>query len=150
MAGSTEGKILLVEDNIDDVELTLIGFQRSHISNEVVVVRDGAEALEYLFGTGKFEGHPADPLPLLMILDLNLPRIPGLEVLRRVRENPRTRLIPTVVMTTSVEERDVIESYHLGANAYVQKPITFEEFHTAAGRLGLFWLLMNVPPPQRD
>lgn len=139
-------RILLVEDNVDDVELTLIGFRRSHISNEVVVARDGAEALDFLFGTGKYEGQPADPLPVLMILDLNLPKVPGLEVLRQVRGNPRTRLIPTVVMTTSAEESDVIESYNLGANAYVQKPITFEDFHLAAGRLGLFWLVTNVPP----
>lgn len=147
MVEPRQGKILLVEDNNDDVELTLIGFQRSKIANEVVVMRDGVLALDYLFGTGEYEGRAADPLPMLIILDLNLPRIHGLEVLRQVRANQRTQLIPTVVLTTSIEERDVIESYRLGANAYVQKPITFEEFNEATGRLARFWLKMNVTPP---
>ncbi len=140
--------ILLVEDNPDDVELTLDAFRKNSILNEVVVARDGAEALDYLFGTGRYaEAGPA-PLPAVVILDLNLPKVPGLEVLRRIRTTERTRLLPTVILTTSVEDRDVIESYNLGANSYVQKPVAFEDFVVAAGRLGLFWLLLNVRPPQ--
>lgn len=140
--------ILLVEDNPDDVELTLDAFRKNIILNEVVVARDGAEALDYLFGTGRYaEAGPA-PLPAVVILDLNLPKVPGLEVLRRIRTTERTRLLPTVILTTSVEDRDVIESYNLGANSYVQKPVAFEDFVVAAGRLGLFWLLLNVRPPQ--
>jgi two-component system, response regulator len=140
--------ILLVEDNPDDVELTLDAFRKNNILNEVVVARDGAEALDYLYGTGAFAGKGPAPLPAVVILDLNLPKVPGLEVLRRIRATERTRLLPTVILTTSVEERDVIESYKLGANSYVQKPVAFEDFIVAAGRLGLFWLLLNVRPPQ--
>lgn len=140
--------ILLVEDNPDDVELTLDAFRKNSILNEVVVARDGAEALDYLFGTGAYAAQGPAPLPAVVILDLNLPKVPGLEVLRRIRSTERTRLLPTVVLTTSVEDRDVIESYNLGANSYVQKPVAFEDFVVAAGRLGLFWLLLNVRPPQ--
>ncbi|MBX3119130.1 MAG: response regulator [Fimbriimonadaceae bacterium] len=139
--------ILLVEDNPDDIELTLIGFQRSRIANPVVVARDGQEALDYLFGTGEWADKDPQPLPVLIILDLNLPRIPGLDVLKELRQNERTKWVPCVILTTSVEESDLIASYSLGVNAYVQKPVTFEDFQEAAGRLGLFWLLMNVPPP---
>jgi two-component system response regulator len=140
--------ILLVEDNPDDVELTLDAFRKNSILNEVVVARDGAEALDYLYGTGSYAAQGPAPLPAVVILDLNLPKVPGLEVLRRIRSTERTRLLPTVVLTTSVEDRDVIESYNLGANSYVQKPVAFEDFVVAAGRLGLFWLLLNVRPPQ--
>jgi two-component system response regulator len=143
----SEGDILLVEDNPDDVELTLNAFKSNRIMNRVVVARDGVEALEYLFG-GHLSGPEARaPLPAVMILDLNLPRVPGFEVLRRVRANPRTRLLPTVILTTSVDDRDLIEGYSLGANAYVRKPVIFEDFVAAARTLGLFWLLLNVRPP---
>lgn len=138
--------ILLVEDNADDVDLTIDAFRRNRIMNEVVVARDGAEALDYFFGTGLFAGSGPQPLPAVMILDLNLPKVPGLQVLRRIRANERTRLVPTVVLTTSAEERDVLESYNLGANAYVQKPVVFESFIQAAGQLGLFWILLNKRP----
>ncbi len=140
------GPILLVEDNPDDIELTLIGFQRSRIANEVVVARDGQEAVDYLYGGGKWGAEP-QPMPAVIILDLNLPRISGLDVLRELRSHPRTKLIPCVILTTSVEESDLIASYSLGVNAYVQKPVTFDDFQAAASTLGLFWLIMNVPPP---
>jgi two-component system response regulator len=142
-----DGIVLLVEDNPDDVDLTIHAFRSNGLSNEIVVARDGAEALDYLFGSGSFAAAGPQPLPIVMILDLNLPRISGLEVLRQVRAHERTRLLPTVVLTTSVEQRDVVEGYRLGANAYVQKPVALEEFVVAAGRLGLFWLLVNVRPP---
>lgn len=142
----SDGVILLVEDSEDDADLTLRAFRRSNILNQVVVARDGAEALDYLHGTGSYAGRqPA--LPILMILDLNLPKIAGMDVLRRARANERTRFLPTVVLTTSVEDEDVINSYALGANAYVQKPVSFDDFLAAAAKLGLFWLLANVRPP---
>ena len=140
------GTILLVEDNEDDVDLTLRAFKRSNILNQVVVASDGAQALDRLFGTGRFAG-AAEALPALMILDLNLPKISGLEVLRRVRADERTRYLPIVILTTSIEEQDVIDGYALGANAYARKPVAFEEFLAAASRLGLFWLTVNVQPP---
>jgi len=142
-----EGEILLVEDSQDDAELTLRAFRRSNILNQVVVVRDGAEALDYLHGTGAHAGKRL-PAPVLMILDLNLPKVSGLEVLRRTRADERTRFLPTVILTTSIEDQDVINSYALGANAYVQKPVAFEEFLAAAAKLGMFWRLVNVQPPQ--
>jgi two-component system response regulator len=140
--------VLLVEDNPDDVELTIHAMRSNGLLNEIIVARDGAEALDLLFGTGPHEANGPLPLPAVMILDLNLPRISGLDVLRQVRGNARTQLLPVVVLTTSVEQRDVIDSYKLGANAYVQKPVALEEFVVAAGRLGLFWMLVNVRPPQ--
>jgi two-component system, response regulator len=142
----TDGVILLVEDSEDDADLTLRAFRRSNILNQVVVVRDGAEALDYLHGTGRYDGSQP-PVPILMILDLNLPKISGLDVLRRTRADGRTRFLPTVILTTSVENEDVINSYALGANAYVQKPVSFEDFLAAASKLGMFWLLANVRPP---
>ena len=142
----TQGTILLVEDNEDDADLTLLAFKRSHLANPVVVAADGAVALDHLFGAGAFAA-PGAPLPLLMILDLNLPKVSGLEVLRRVRAEERTRLMPVVILSTSSEDEDVINSYALGANAYVRKPVAFEEFLTAAARLGMFWMLTNLPPP---
>lgn len=142
----TQGSILLVEDNEDDAELTVLAFKRAHLLNPVVIADDGAKALDHLFGSGQFAA-PDAPLPLLMILDLNLPKVSGLDVLRRVRADERTRLIPVVILSTSNEDEDVINSYVLGANAYVRKPVAFEEFVTAAARLGMFWLLTNVVPP---
>ncbi|MBA3499853.1 MAG: response regulator [Myxococcota bacterium] len=141
--------ILLVEDNATDEKLTLRAFKKSGVWNEVVVVRDGAEALDFLFGMGAYEGRDANVPPTIVLLDLKLPKIDGMEVLRRMRADPRTRLIPVVVLTASREEEDVIGSYSLGANAYVRKPVEFNEFMTAAKTLGLFWLLLNEPVPPR-
>lgn len=141
--------ILLVEDNATDEKLTLRAFKKSGVSNEVVVVRDGAEALDYLFGMGAYEGRDVNVVPTIILLDLKLPKIEGIEVLRRIRADPRTRLIPVIVSTASREEEDVIGSYSLGANAYVRKPVEFNEFASVARTLGLFWLLVNEPLPPR-
>ena len=141
-----QGTILLVEDNEDDADLTVLAFKRANILNEVVVAEDGAVALDMLFGERAFAGTAA-PLPILIILDLNLPKVSGLEVLRRVRAEASTRYLPVVVLTTSVEDEDVINSYKLGANSYVRKPVAFEEFLAATARLGMFWLLTNVKAP---
>ena len=138
--------ILLVEDNPDDAELTVLAFKNSRIANEIVVARDGAEALDYLFGKGEHEANPPE-LPAVVILDLNLPKVPGIEVLRRIRSTPRTALLPVVVLTTSIEDNDVLGCYRNGCNAYVQKPVSFDEFLDAAAKLGLFWLVLNVRPP---
>jgi two-component system response regulator len=141
--------ILLVEDNASDEKLTVLAFRNSGVSNEVTVVRDGAEAIDYLFATGKHaERNPAD-LPAIILLDLKLPKIDGLDVLRRIRADEHTRFLPVVVLTASREEEDVLNSYALGANAYVRKPVEFAQFATAAKTLGLFWLLLNEPAPQR-
>jgi two-component system response regulator len=135
--------ILLVEDNESDEVLTLRAFRKSHVANEIVVARDGAEALDYLFGTGAYEGRDTAQQPTLVLLDLNLPKIGGLDVLRQIRADERTRRLPVVVLTSSAEEQDVIGSYDLGANAYVRKPVDFTQFMDAAQTLGLFWLLLN-------
>ncbi len=140
--------ILLVEDNPDDEELTLRALRKHNIANEVVVARDGAEALEYLFGTGKYEGRDPSDLPSVVLLDLKLPKVDGLEVLRTVRENPRTRLQPVVILTSSTEDRDRLAGYSLGANSYVRKPVDFLEFTEAVRQLGLYWLVLNELPPR--
>ena len=140
--------ILLVEDNPTDEKLTLRAFKKSGIANEIFVVRDGAEALDYVFATGLHAGSSRD-LPSIVLLDLKLPRIEGLEVLRRIRADERTKLLPVVVLTSSKEDEDIARSYSLGANAYVRKPVEFAEFVEAAKTLGLFWLLLNEPPPTR-
>jgi len=139
--------LLLVEDNPTDEKLTLRGFKKCGVANEIVVVRDGAEALDYLFERGKYAGRIAADLPAVVLLDLNLPRVGGLEVLRQIRANERTKLLPVMVLTASKEEEDVVRSYTLGANAYVRKPVDFGDFATAAQTLGLFWLLHNEPAP---
>ena len=139
--------ILLVEDNQDDEALTLRALKRNKIANEVVVARTGEEALDFLFGTGAHAGRDASVLPQVILLDLNLPRIDGLEVLRRVRANVRTKLLPVVVLTSSKEEQDLISGYSLGANSYVRKPVGFAEFTEAVKVLGMFWLLLNERPP---
>jgi two-component system response regulator len=139
--------ILLVEDNADDVELTLRAFRKSNISNEIVVVSDGQEALDYLFITGAHAGRDPIVMPQVVLLDLNLPRINGLEVLRRMRADARTRRLPVVILTTSSEEADVIGGYDLGANSYVRKPVDFVQFAEAALQLGLYWLVLNEPSP---
>lgn len=138
--------ILLVEDNPDDETLTLRTLAQHKIANDVVVVRDGAEALDWLFGTGAHADRKCGD-PHVVLLDLRLPKLPGLEVLRRIRDDERTRLLPVVVLTSSDEERDMVESYRLGANSYVRKPVSFPEFTEAVRQLGLYWLLLNRPPP---
>jgi two-component system, response regulator len=142
------GTILLVEDNPDDVTLTLRAFKKNNLKNEVIVARDGAEALDYLFGTGKHAGRDLAAMPDLVLLDLKLPRVGGLEVLQKIRGDARTKLLPVVILTSSTEEKDLIEGYSLGANSYVRKPVDFVEFVAATRELGLYWLLYNQPPPR--
>ena len=141
--------ILLVEDNADDEKLTLRALKKNNISNEVVVARDGAEALDYLFGTGAYAGRNLSVMPQVVLLDLKLPKLDGLEVLRRVRADARTRLLPVVILTSSNEEMDRINGYGLGANSYVRKPVDFNQFSEAARQLGLYWLVLNESPPVR-
>jgi two-component system response regulator len=138
--------ILLVEDNPNDVELTLHAFEGHNLSNRVHVARDGAEALDFLFGDRAGE---LDPRPKVILLDLKLPKVDGLEVLREIRSHPETHTIPVVVLTSSREERDVVESYELGVNSYITKPIDFDKFIETVRTLGLYWLLLNEPPPRR-
>jgi CheY-like chemotaxis protein len=139
--------ILLVEDNPDDEALAIRALKRHHIGNEIVVAHDGVEALDYLFGTGIYIDRDPSHKPSVVLLDLKLPRIDGLEVLRRLREDPRTRFLPVVVLTTSSEEGDVLDSYSLGCNSYIRKPVDFVQFSEAIRQLGMYWLLMNEPPP---
>lgn len=139
--------ILLVEDNPNDELLTLRAFKKSNIANHVLVVRDGVEALDYLFGTGAFCERDLREQPAVILLDLKLPKIGGLEVLKRLRADERTKGLPVIVMTSSIEEQDIINGYSLGANSYIQKPVEFEKFFEAVRQLGIYWLLMNVPPP---
>ena len=140
--------ILLVEDNRDDEALTLRAFKKSPIENTVVVVRDGAEALDFLFCRGIYADRDPDEMPHIILLDLNLPKVDGLEVLRQVRAEKRTRLLPIVILTSSNEERDLIEGYGLGANSYVRKPVDFDRFVEAAQNLGVYWLVSNRAPPR--
>ena len=142
-----DGIILLVEDNPDDVELTLRAFKQNNILNDVVVARDGVEALDYLTGKGIYEGRDTGDLPVVVLLDLKLPRIDGLEVLRQIRGNELTRLLPVVILTSSNEEQDIINGYKLGANSYVRKPVDFVKFIEAIRLLGLYWLIWNEPAP---
>ncbi|OHC66767.1 MAG: two-component system response regulator [Rhodocyclales bacterium GWA2_65_20] len=137
--------ILLVEDNPDDEALTLRAFSKNRITNPVVVARDGVEALDYLFGTAADPASGPAVTPAVILLDLKLPRIDGLEVLRRVRADTRTRLLPVVILTTSKEQQDIFEGYSLGANSYIRKPVDFEKFLQAVGQLGLYWLVLNEP-----
>jgi two-component system response regulator len=139
--------ILLVEDNPDDAELTLRALRQYNVSNEISVVRDGAEALDYLFATGAYSDRDKTPMPAVVILDLKLPKVDGLEVLQRMRADERTALVPVVILTSSKEERDMINGYKFGANSYVQKPVDFTEFIEAARQLGLYWFVINEPPP---
>ena len=139
--------ILLVDDNPDDVEMTLMAFRKSNIVNEVVVVNDGQEALDYLHGTGAWEGRNCLAMPNIILLDLNLPKVNGLQVLRRIRADAKTKLLPVVVLTTSSEDNDLVSSYDLGANSYVRKPVEFEQFVEAVRQLGLYWLSVNERPP---
>lgn len=139
--------ILLVEDSPDDVLLTLRALQKNNILNQVVVVTDGAQALDYLFGTGAYADRDMKIVPQLVLLDLKLPKIEGLEVLRRLREDDRTSLLPVVVLTSSDEELDIVSSYKLGANSYIRKPVDFRQFTEAVQQLGLYWLVLNQGPP---
>lgn len=139
--------ILLVEDNPDDEALTLRALKKNNILNEVVVARDGIQALDYMHGTGDHVGRDVSDLPQIVLLDLKLPKVDGLEVLRRIREDERTALQPVVILTTSTEDRDVISSYSLGANSYIRKPVDFDQFMDAVRQLGLYWLVMNIAPP---
>ena len=139
--------ILLVEDNQDDEELTLRALLRNNITNPVQVVRDGQEALDWLEATGPHAGRDPGDLPALILLDLKLPKIDGLEVLRRLRANPRTALVPVVILTSSKEDRDRTSGYQSGANSYVQKPVDFTQFVDAVRQLGMYWLMLNEPPP---
>jgi len=139
--------ILLVEDNPDDEMLTLRVLEKNNILNEVVVMRDGVQALDYLFGTGTYAGRDLNVMPHLVLLDLRLPRMEGLEVLRRLRGDERTRLLPVVVLTSSDEEQDIVGSYALGANSYIRKPVDFAQFTKAVQQLGLYWLVLNQGPP---
>jgi two-component system, response regulator len=139
--------ILLVEDNADDEALTMRAFRRNNIRNEIIVARDGAAALEYLFGTGAYDGRDPLDLPQVVLLDLKLPKVDGLEVLKRVRADPRTAILPVVILTSSKEQQDIINGYKFGCNSYVRKPVDFDQFMEAARQLGLYWLLLNEPAP---
>jgi CheY-like chemotaxis protein len=139
--------ILLVEDNPDDEALAIRALKRHHVGNTIVVAHDGVEALDYLFGTGLYAGRDVSLKPSVVLLDLKLPRVDGLEVLRRVREDDRTKLLPIVVLTTSSEEQDLLDSYSLGCNSYIRKPVDFIQFSEAIRQLGMYWLLMNEAPP---
>jgi two-component system response regulator len=141
--------ILLVEDNPDDEALTIRALKKNNIKNEVVIARDGAEALDYLFGRNAYEGRDVSLLPQIVLLDLKLPRVDGLEVLRSIRSDPRTKRLPVVILTSSKEERDLLDGYELGANSYVRKPVDFTAFADAVRHLGLYWLVLNESPPER-
>jgi two-component system response regulator len=141
------GVILLVEDNADDVELTLRALKKNNITNQVVVMGDGAEALDYFAGKGAHAGRDTSVLPAVVLLDVKLPKVDGLEVLRSLRADEATRVVPVVILTSSREEQDLVKGYSLGANSYVRKPLSFQEFAEAVRQLGMCWLLLNEPPP---
>lgn len=138
--------ILLVEDNPDDQELTKLALAKCNIANDIVIAEDGVEALDYLFGTGPYAGRDAQTMPAVILLDLKLPRIDGIGVLQRIRADPRTALLPVVILTSSREQEDIVKSYELGANSYIRKPVDFEQFTRSVAQLGLYWLLLNELP----
>jgi two-component system, response regulator len=140
--------ILLIEDNADDELLTIRALKKNYIKNEVVVARDGSEALDYLFGQGAYQGRDTAALPQLVLLDLKLPKVDGLGVLRAIRADERTKRLPVVILTSSKEDGDLLDGYELGANSYVRKPVDFTEFAEAVRQLGLYWLVLNEPPPE--
>ena len=146
MAATNEVEILLVEDNPNDVELTLRALKKNNLKNRVHVVKDGAEALEYIFANGAYAHRKIEDHPRVILLDLKLPKVDGLQVLRQIKSDERTKVIPVVVLTSSKEERDLVESYKLGANSYITKPVDFDSFVKAVAELGLYWLLLNQPP----
>ncbi len=143
-----ERTIVLVEDNPDDVDLTLRAFRAGNIANQIVVIRDGAEALDYFFGTGAYAARDVAILPTLVLLDLNLPKIDGLEVLKTLRADPRTKRLPVIILTTSQEQDEVFRAYDNGCNSYLRKPVESGQFRDAVKQLGLYWLIWNVPPPE--
>ena len=145
----SEKTILLVEDNADDEEFTLRALRKANVTNEIAVVRDGGEAVDYLFCTGKFADRDPEAKPAVVLLDLKLPKLGGIEVLQRMRANPHTQFIPVVVLTSSSEEEDKLRSYASGANSYVRKPVEFAAFASAVASLGIYWLMLNEPPPQQ-
>jgi two-component system response regulator len=145
----SEKIILLVEDNADDEELTTRALRQAKIANPIVVARDGGEAVDYLFGQGAHAGRDVSVLPAVVLLDLKLPKLSGLEVLKRLRDDPRTKLVPTVVLTSSSEDEDMLKSYQLGANSYVRKPVEFAAFVSAVSQLGIYWMILNQPVPAR-
>jgi len=140
--------ILLVEDNPDDQTLILRALKKNNILNEVVLVRDGVEALDYLFSTGAHQGRDPDLMPQVVLLDIKLPKLDGLEVLKRIRADERTKRLPVVILTSSREQQDLIASYDSGVNSYIQKPVDFNQFSDAVRKLGLYWILLNIPPPK--
>ena len=146
----TNRSILLVEDNPDDAALTIRALKKNQIVNDLVVVHDGIEALNYLFGEGTFAGRDTKNMPQVVLLDLKVPKLDGLGVLRRIRSDDRTRILPVVILTSSNEEQDRIAGYGLGANSYVRKPVDFDAFVAATAQLGLYWLVLNEPPPERN
>jgi len=145
----TRNSVLLVEDSEDDVQLTLRAFRKHNLGNDVHVVTDGREALDFLFCSGPYESRDPSHMPNVVLLDLNLPKVDGLEVLKQIRADARTATLPVVVLTSSAEERDLVESYRLGANSYVRKPVDFQQFTDAAQQLGLYWVVLNMRPPVR-
>ena len=144
-----EKTIMLVEDNPDDEELTLRALRKANIVNEVLVARDGQEAVDVLFGTGKYAGRAPRTMPAVILLDLKLPKLNGIDVLHRLRSDPRTKLVPVVVLTSSSEDEDMLRSYESGANSYVRKPVEFPSFAAAVSQLGIYWMLLNQGPPTR-
>ncbi len=146
MANANEVEILLVEDNPHDVELTLRSFKKNNLTNSIHVVRDGAEALEFIFAMGAYGDRKVEDKPRLILLDLKLPKVDGLEVLRRIKSDERTKVTPVVVLTSSKEEQDIVASYKLGVNSYIVKPVDFDKFIEAVSEIGLYWLLLNQPP----
>jgi len=140
--------ILLVEDNPDDVALTLRAFKKNNIMNNVVVAKDGAEALDYLFCTGEYSDRDIEDTPQIILLDLKLPKVNGLEVLEKIRNNDRTKLLPVIILTSSKEQRDLLDGYSLGANSYIRKPVDFDQFIESVRQLGLYWLVLNIGPTE--
>lgn len=148
MSPMSDKLILVVEDNPDDEELTLRALRQGKVANEIVVTRDGSEALEFMFGTGKYAGRDLSRMPAVVLLDLKLPKLSGLDVLQRLRSDPRTKLVPVVILTSSSEEEDMLRSYQWGANSYVRKPVEFTAFASAVSQLGIYWMLINQSPPR--
>jgi CheY-like chemotaxis protein len=150
MSESNSVEILLVEDNPEDLELAQRALRKANLTNRIHVARDGAEALDFIFREGEYGGRRTEDTPKVILLDLKLPKIDGLEVLRRIKGDPRTRAIPVVMLTSSKEQNDIVESYHLGVNSYIVKPVNFESFVEAVRQLGMYWLLLNEPPKLKE